>query len=76
MVWTQRKYTNDIDNSPVKNFLDAVEKKVGRLNSHNFDYVKMNMYELFINSFIFISHYPIDVVIEGLKVINSKLQPI
>lgn len=74
LIWTQNTYTDDIYNSPVKDFLDSAEKKVERLNSHNANYAKMNRYELFINSFILIPRHQIGEVIERLKVINSGSQ--
>ncbi len=59
LVWQQGTYTNNIDDSPIKHFLNAVEKKVERLNSGNADYSEMQSYELFVNSFIFIPHYQV-----------------
>lgn len=72
LVWNQGAYTDNIDDSPIKDFLTAVEKKVERLNNRNADYDRMDRYELFVNSFIFIPHYQIGVVIERLKAINKK----
>lgn len=50
LLWTQGNYTDNIDDSPIKHFFNAVEKKVERLNSVNADYAKMESYELFVNS--------------------------
>ena len=72
LVWQQGTYTDNIDDSPIKDFLKAVEKKVERLNSSNADYVKMEKYELFVNSFIFIPDYQISAVVKRLKELNSK----
>lgn len=73
-MWTQRPYTDNVDESPIKDFFDAVEKKTERLNSDNANYAAMESYELFVNSFIYIPHYQINAVIERLKEINSKSQ--
>ncbi len=70
LIWNQRTYTDNIDKSPVKDFLDAVEKKVERLN--NSDYERLDRYELFVNSFIFIPYYQFDAVVKRLKSINNK----
>ena len=73
LIWEQGAYiNNDIDNSPIKEFTKAVAKKVERLNSTNACYVKMDSYELFVNSFILIPHYQISAVLEQLKSINNK----
>ena len=74
LVWQQGTYTDNIDDSPIKHFLNAVEKKVERLNSGNADYAKMESYELFVNSFIFIPNYQIGAVLERLQVLNDKLR--
>lgn len=72
LVWQQGTYTDNIDNSPIKHFLNAVEKKVERLNSNNADYAEMKSYELFVNSFIFIPNYQIGAVLERLQELNDK----
>ena len=72
LVWNQGTYTDNIDDSPIKDFLKAVEKKVQRLNSSNADYVKMEKYELFVNSFIFIPDYQIGEVTKRLQELNNK----
>ena len=72
LVWQQGTYTDNIDDSPIKYFLNAVEKKVERLNSRNADYAKMESYELFVNSFIFIPNYQIGAVLERLQALNDK----
>ena len=54
VLWRQEPYTDDTDTSPIKNFLDAVEKKVERLNSDTANYAEMERYELFVNSDIYI----------------------
>lgn len=74
LIWNQGTYTNNIDISPIKDFLNAVEKKVERLNSLNADYAKMNSYELFVNSFILIPKHQFGTVLERLKSINRKPQ--
>lgn len=72
LVWNQGAYTDNINDSPIKYFLNAVEKKVERLNSDKASYNKMDCYELFVNSFIFIPHYQISAVISRLKELNDK----
>ena len=58
LIWEQDAYINDdIDNSPIKEFTKAVAKKIERLNSINADYDDMGSYELFANSFIYVSTY-------------------
>ena len=41
---------DDIDNSPIKEFVNAVASKVERLNNANANYAEMKSYELFVNS--------------------------
>ena len=48
---------DDIDNSPIKEFVNAVASKVERLNSANANYAEMKSYELFVNSTIDISTF-------------------
>lgn len=72
LLWTQGTYTDNIDDSPIKYFINAVEKKVERLNSENANYAKMESYELFVNSFIFIPHYQINAVIQRIEGMNCK----
>lgn len=72
LVWEQGAYTDNIDDSPIKHFFDAVGKKVERLNSGNADYSEMRSYELFVNSFIFIPHYQVGEVIKRLQKLNSN----
>lgn len=72
LVWQQGTYTDNIDDSPIKHFLIAVEKKVERLNSDNADYSEMDSYELFVNSFIFIPHYQVGEVIKRLHKLNNN----
>lgn len=72
LVWQQGTYTDNIDDSPIKHFLNAVEKKLERLNSSNADYAEMKSYELFVNSFIFIPNYQIGTVLERLQELNDK----
>lgn len=56
LIWDRGSYVeDDIDNSPIKEFINAVASKVERLNSVNANYAKMKSYELFVNSTIDIS---------------------
>ncbi len=58
LVWEQGSYVDDdIDNSPIKEFVSAVANKVERLNSENARYAEMGSYELFVNSFIDVSTF-------------------
>ncbi len=58
LIWEQGSYVeNDIDNSPIKEFINAVASKVERLNSANANYAEMKSYELFVNSTIDISTF-------------------
>lgn len=71
-VWDQGWYSPNIDESPIKLFLNAVESKVERLNSPTAHYAPMDSYELFVNSFIFIPMGQMHIVVKRLKTINSK----
>ena len=73
-VWDQGHYSSNIDESPIKYFLDAVEKKVKKLNNDNSHYMSMESYELFVNSFIFIPPKQMGEVMARLKTINSQLK--
>lgn len=58
LIWEQGSYWDeDINNSPIKEFVIAVANKVERLNSANAHYAEMGSYELFVNSFIDISTF-------------------
>ena len=72
LVWNQGAYTDNIGDSPIKDFLKAVEKKVERLNNNNADYAKMESYELFVNSFILIPFEQFGIVIKKLQELNNK----
>ncbi|MDE7162590.1 MAG: hypothetical protein K2O44_00735 [Clostridia bacterium] len=74
LVWQQGTYTDNIDDSPIKHFLKAVEKKVERLNSNNADYAGMESYELFVNSFIFIPDNQVGAVFKRLQELNDKMK--
>ena len=64
---------DDIDNSPIKEFINAVANKVERLNSANADYAAMKSYELFVNSFIDISTFKqIYALLARVKTLNDK----
>ena len=53
LIWEQGAYVDDdIDNSPIKDFLKAVENKIERLYSANANYANIESYELFVNSVI------------------------
>lgn len=55
LIWEQGTYLDgDIDNSPLKGFVNAVANKVERLNSKNARYEEMDSYELFVNSAIYV----------------------
>ena len=71
-VWYQEPYTDDIDTSPIKYFLQAVEEKVERLNSVTANYTEMEQYELFVNSLISLQNYKrIEQVLNRLSEINA-----
>ena len=50
IVWDQGLYSDDLDKSPLKTFLNAVENKLGKLNSPSTKYVDFKHYDLFVNS--------------------------
>lgn len=70
--WNQGWYSPNLDESPIRFFLEAVEKKVKKLNSSKANYAPMESYELFVNSFIFIPMRQMCDVVERLKIINDK----
>lgn len=72
LVWQQGTYTDNIDDSPIKHFLNAVEKKLERLNNSNADYAEMDSYELFVNSFILIPFEQFGIVIKRLQELNCR----
>lgn len=74
LVWEQGSYVNDdIDNSPIKGFVNSVASKVERLNSANANYAEMKSYDLFVNSFIDISSVnQIYALSARIKTLNDK----
>ncbi len=74
LIWEQGSYVDDdIDNSPIKGFVNAVENKVERLNNANANYAEMKRYELFVNSFIDISTFnQIYALLARVKMLNDK----
>lgn len=74
LIWVQGSYVNDdIDDSPIKEFVNAVANKVERLNSTNANYAAMKSYELFVNSFIDISTFnQIYAILARVKMLNDK----
>lgn len=50
LIWNQGTYTENIENSPLQIFIDAVACKVEKLNSPNANYAELKSYELFVNS--------------------------
>lgn len=74
LIWEQGSYVNDdIDNSPIKEFVNAVANKVERLNSENARYAEMESYELFVNSFINISTLnQILALLARIRLLNDK----
>lgn len=74
LIWEQGSYVyDDIDNSPIKEFVNAVANKAERLNSANANYAEMKSYELFVNSFIDISTFnQIYALLARIKMLNDK----
>lgn len=74
LIWEQGSYVDDdIDNSPIKEFVNTVANNVERLNSANTNYAEMKSYELFVNSFIDISTFnQIYALLARLKTLNDK----
>ncbi len=74
LIWEQGSYVDDdIDNSPIKEFVNAVASKVERLNSTNANYAEMKSYELFVNSTIDISIFnQIYALLARVIELNSK----
>lgn len=71
-VWNQGCYDENIKEGPIKEFFDAVNQKVERLNSKTAGYANMAHYELFVNSTILIPDEQIMAVIRMLQEINSR----
>ena len=74
LIWEQGSYVeNDIDNSPIKEFVNAVASKVERLNSANANYAEMKSYELFVNSTVDISTFnQIYAILVRVTELNNK----
>ncbi len=74
LIWEEGSYRDDdIDNSPIKEFVNAVANKVERLNSANAHYAEMGSYELFVNSFIDISTFKqMYALLARIKTLNNK----
>ena len=74
LIWEQGSYVeDDIDNSPIKEFINAVTSKVERLNSTNANYAEMKSYELFVNSTIDISTFnQIYEILARVSELNNK----
>lgn len=74
LIWEQGSYLeDDIDNSPIKEFLNAVASKVERLNSANANYAEMKSYELFVNSTIDITTFnQIYAILARVSELNKK----
>lgn len=50
IVWNQGCYSDDLDKSPLRTFLNAVENKLEKLNSATAGYAEREHYDLFVNS--------------------------
>ncbi len=50
IVWDQGCYSDDLDKSPLKTFLNAVKNKLKKLNSATAGYAECEHYDLFVNS--------------------------
>ena len=50
IVWDQGFYSNDLTRSPLNTFLNAVEKKLEKLNRTTAKYADFEHYDLFVNS--------------------------
>ncbi|MCI8487775.1 MAG: hypothetical protein HFE36_03585 [Clostridia bacterium] len=75
MISYPGEYTNNIENSPSNKFLDAVTKKIKKLNNKNANYAKMASYELFVISKIAsIPNFQIKAIFERLQQLNNKLK--
>lgn len=76
LIWEQGSYINDdIDNSPIKEFIKAVANKVERLNSTNAHYEEMGIYELFVNSALEVSTFKqIFALLKRIIELNDKVK--
>lgn len=69
LVWNQGIYKDDIDNSPIKDFIDAIKKKLDRLKN----YEEMQSYELFVNSALDVSDFKqINAILDRLICLNEN----
>ena len=75
LIWNQGTYTENIENSPLRTFIDAVASKVEKLNSPSANYADLKSYELFVNSTLDIDTGDIKTILailEKLKEVNTK----
>lgn len=74
ILWDQGSYADNmaIDKTPIRYFLDMVQKKVEKLNSETADYTEMGSYELFINSPITMPDWLKRETFQTLKNINNR----
>lgn len=76
VVWNQGSYadTLDIEETPIRFFLNTVRQKVDRLNSNSADYFEMQSYELFINSSLTIPNWFKLSTLQSLQNINKGIR--
>ena len=75
LIWNQGTYTENIENSPLRTFIDAVASKVEKLNSPSANYADLRSYELFVNSALDIDTGDLKTILailEKLKEVNTK----
>ena len=75
LIWNQGTYTENIENSPLRTFIDAVASKVEKLNSPSANYADLKSYELFVNSALDIDTGDLKTILailEKLKEVNTK----
>ena len=73
IVWDQGCYSEDLNKSPLRTFLNAVENKLEKLNRATAGYVECEHYDLFVNSALDIDTGDLKIklaILEALKRLN------
>lgn len=77
LIWNQGVYDDSIENSPLQQFINSVNKKLERLNNKNANYAELNSYDLFVNSALDIDTGDLKIklgILEELQKLNTKIK--
>lgn len=73
LIWDQGVQSEYFDEFPMKDFFNAVSKKLEKLNNKNACYAELKSYELFVSSTLYITNFKTTfAVLEKLKTLNTK----